>query len=113
MHTVFEGVAVYHLNLLLHYMIDIKKWITLTELNHIIQAHHYSYTGCDTKLNTIKRGHTIGIKSKSEMLTKFCLHNSSALQMIILVRLLPFIVGRYVERNDSLRECFFTAFGYL
>lgn len=101
----FWGCSCLSFNLLLHYIIDMK-WITLTELNHIIQAHHYSYTVCDTKLNTIKRGHTIGIKSKSEILTKFCLHNSWALQMMILVRLLPFIVGRYVERNDSLRECF-------
>ena len=44
MHTVYEGVAVYHLNLLLHYLIDTRKWLSLTELNHAIQAHHYVYT---------------------------------------------------------------------
>ena len=33
MHTVFEGVVVYHLNLLLLYIIDTRKWFTLTELN--------------------------------------------------------------------------------
>ena len=59
MHTVFEGVAVYHLNLLLHYIIDTRKWLTLTELNHAIQAHHYGYTECDTKPNKINRGQTI------------------------------------------------------
>ena len=50
MHTVFEfeGVAVYHLNLLLHYLIDTRKWLSLTELNHAIEAHHYGYTECDT-----------------------------------------------------------------
>ena len=50
MHTVFEfkGVAVYHLNLLLHYLIDTRKWLSFTELNHAIEAHHYAYTECDT-----------------------------------------------------------------
>ena len=51
MHTVYEGVAVYHLNLRLHYLIDTRKWLSLTELNHAIQAHHYGYTECDTKPN--------------------------------------------------------------
>lgn len=59
MHTVFEGVAVYHLNLLLHYLIDTRKWLSLTELNHAILSHHYGYTECDTKPNKINRGQTI------------------------------------------------------
>ena len=59
MHTMFEGVAVYHLNLLLHYLMDTRKWLSLTELNHAIQAHHYGYTECDTKPNKINRGPTI------------------------------------------------------
>ena len=59
MHTVFEGVAVYHLNLLLHYLIDTRKWLSLIELNHAIEAHHYGYTECDTKPNKINRGQTI------------------------------------------------------
>ena len=59
MHTVFEGVAVYYLNLLLHHIIDTRKWLTLAELNHAIQAHHYGYTECDTKPNTINRRQTI------------------------------------------------------
>ena len=70
MHTVYEGVAVYHLNLLLHYLIDTRKWISLTE-NHAIQAHHYGYTECDTKPNKINRGQTIDadfrIKSSGNM----------------------------------------------
>ena len=49
MHTVYEGVAVYHLNLLLHYLIDTRKWLSLTELNK-------HTTMCDTKPN---RGQTI------------------------------------------------------
>ena len=32
MHTVYEGVGVY---LLLHYLIDTRKWLSLTELNHL------------------------------------------------------------------------------
>ena len=40
MHTVFEGVAVYHLNQLLHYLIDTRKWLSLTEMlfKHITMA---------------------------------------------------------------------------
>ena len=49
MHTVFEGVAIYHLNQLLN---DTRKWLSLTELNH----DHCGYTECDTKLNKINRG---------------------------------------------------------
>ena len=45
MHTVYEGVAVY---LLLYYLIDTRKWLSLTEL-----------TECDTKPNKINRGQTI------------------------------------------------------
>ena len=56
MHMVYEGVAVYLLNLLLHYLIDARKWLSLTELTHAIQAHHYGYTECDTNP---KRGQTI------------------------------------------------------
>ena len=41
MHTVYEGT---------------RKWLSLTELNHAIQAHHYGYTECDTKPNKINRG---------------------------------------------------------
>ena len=59
MHTVYEGVAVYHLNLLLHYLIDTRKWLSFAELNHAVQAHHYGYTECDTKPNKINRGQTI------------------------------------------------------
>ena len=36
-----------------------RKWLSLTELNHAIQAHHYGYTECDTKPNKINRGQTI------------------------------------------------------
>ena len=59
MHTIFEGVAVYHLNLLLHYIIDTRNWLTLVQLNHAIEAHHYGYTESDTKPNQINRGQTI------------------------------------------------------
>ena len=58
MHTVFEGVAVYHLNQLLHYLIDTRKSLRLAELNHAIQAHHNGYTECDTNPNKINRGQT-------------------------------------------------------
>ena len=57
MHT--KGVAVLYLNLLLLYMIDTQNWITLIQLNNIIQSHGYGYTESDTKPNHINRGQTI------------------------------------------------------
>lgn len=41
MHTIFEGVAILHLQALLHYLIDTKKSITLVQLNTIIRTHKY------------------------------------------------------------------------
>ena len=40
-------------------MIDTQNWITLIQLNNIIQSHGYGYTESDTKPNPINRGQTI------------------------------------------------------
>jgi len=59
MHTIFEDVAAYHLNLLLHYIIDTKKWVTLNQISHNIKSHQYGYSETDTKPNQINRGQTL------------------------------------------------------
>lgn len=41
MHTIFEGVATLHLQALLHYIVDTKKFITLVQLNTILRTHKY------------------------------------------------------------------------
>ena len=59
MHTIYEGIVPRHLNLLLHYVLDEKKYLTLSQLNHLIKVHQYGYTEMDTKPSPINRGSTI------------------------------------------------------
>lgn len=55
MHTVFEGVAKRHLALLLHHIIDDRKYCTLNEVNHALSVHPYGYSESDTRPTLIKR----------------------------------------------------------
>jgi len=55
MHTIFEGVAVYHLRHLLVYLIDVRKYFSLDDLNHIIESFHFGYSETDTKPSLIHR----------------------------------------------------------
>jgi len=67
MHTIYEGIAGYHIIRLLHYIINSCQYITLLQLNHIISSHHYGYSESDTKPNTINKDSTneFGYKIKS------------------------------------------------
>jgi len=67
MHTIYKGVAGYHLIRLVHYLIDLCQYITLFQLNHAITTHHYGYSESDTKPNTINKDSTneFGYKIKS------------------------------------------------
>ena len=58
MHTIYEGIATYHLNVLLHHLIDTCHYFTLNQLNHIIKVHPYGYTETDTKPLPIYREST-------------------------------------------------------
>ena len=40
MHTIYKGIAAYHLNSLLHHLIDKCHYLTLDQLNHVIKAIH-------------------------------------------------------------------------
>ena len=44
MHTLFEGVATHHLQALLGYLINIKKYLTLSQLNTLLRTHKYDST---------------------------------------------------------------------
>ena len=60
MHTIYEGIASYHLNLLFTgHLIDDYHYFTLDQLNHIIKVHPYGYTECDTKPSPIHRESTL------------------------------------------------------
>lgn len=54
MHTIFEGVANFHLTHLLPHLIDNKHYFTLDQINNIIQAHDYGYSERDTKPSPIQ-----------------------------------------------------------
>ena len=58
MHTLFEGVVVNHLNLLLQHLIDESNSLCLGELNHAITSHDYGYSEADTKPSPIHREST-------------------------------------------------------
>lgn len=55
MHTIFEGVVKYHLNQVLHHLIDECSYLTLEQLNNTITTHHYGYSEADTKPTLILR----------------------------------------------------------
>jgi len=58
-HTIFEGIILHHLNLLLHYLLNENKYLTLCQLNEaIIKVHRYGYTEMDARPNPINRGTT-------------------------------------------------------
>ena len=53
MHTVFEGVAISHLKLLLNYCIEEMKYISLEQLNLLLRSHNYGHSENDTKPSPI------------------------------------------------------------
>ena len=54
MHSVFEGVANRHLNLLFQHIIA-SQYITLADINEAIKSHQYGYSETDTKPRCIER----------------------------------------------------------
>ena len=54
MHSIFEGVANRHLNLLFRHIID-SKYLTLADINEAIKSHQYGYSETDTKPRCIER----------------------------------------------------------
>ena len=72
MHTIFEGIASNHLNVLLHHLIDSCHYLSLSQLNHVLAAHPYGYSESDTKPSPIRRDSTATsdfyIKSSGNML---------------------------------------------
>ena len=58
MHTIFEGVAMLHLQHLLHYLIDVKNFLSLEQLNVFIRSHKYGYSEVSTKPSMISKDST-------------------------------------------------------
>ena len=59
MHTIYERIIPRHLNLLLHYVLNDKNYLSLSQLNHIIKVHQYGHTEIDMKPSLINRGITL------------------------------------------------------
>jgi hypothetical protein len=88
MHTLFEGVTSLHLQALLHHLIDIKKAFTLVQFDTILRTHKYDHS--ETKPSPINKDSdgTYHIKL-------------TASQMMTLIRLLPFLIGDYMECDGA------------
>ena len=56
MHTVFEGVAQVHLQLLLSYLICTKKYFTEDQLNLALRTHKYGYSESSSRPSPIYKG---------------------------------------------------------
>ena len=132
MHTLFEGVASYHLNLLFHHLIDESHSLCLGELNHAISSHDYGYSEADTKPSPIHRESTatsdfkfkqsgtcvflymeyhwdrfVSVTVAYHLSCTYMYVPHTASQMMTLVRLLPLmIIGKFVEQDDDHWECF-------
>ena len=112
MHTLYEGVVTYHLNLLLRHLIDTCHYFTLDELNHIIKVHPYGYTETDTKPSIINRETATSnfhfkLSGISKLKLTTCvayLHVAS--QAMTLMRLLPFMIGSLIDDCDEYWHCF-------
>ena len=77
MHTVYEGVVPYHLNLLLCYLIDSCQYFTLVQLNYTIKTHPYGYSESDTKPSPISRdtsGSKFNMKASGKCIYSICVH---------------------------------------
>ena len=115
MHTLFEGVAPYHLNLLLGHIIDAKGYLTLQKLNHSLLTHCFGYSESDTKPSQIERDRSDRSKfrirqsgkvkpgfNQLRLLLIYNLYTTNpASQMMTLVRLLPFVIGEFVDDDDD------------
>ena len=54
MHTIYEGIASHHLNLLFQHLINDCSYFSLDKVNHLIKSHQYGYSESDTKPCVIK-----------------------------------------------------------
>ena len=113
MHTVFEGVANFHLINLLPHIIDTKSYFTLEQLNNIIQSH---------QLWVFRKRHKAISNSNEVKLLHHQTNRYAALhvhqylmifillasQMMTLMGLLPFMIGKFIDFDDNHWGCFLT-----
>ena len=99
-------------------MIDQQSYFTITELNTLIKSHKYGYSDTDTKPGPIERDRSSihGFKIKQSGYSKQCKYNvltygdyeytCAASQMMTLMKIFPFVVGRLIPEDDEHWQCF-------
>ena len=96
MHDLLEGIAPYEVKLLLAYYIS-QNFFTLDEFNERLLNFNYGYSESDKPIPILRTS----LNSDKKSL------RSSSSQMLLLVRILPFLIGDKVsEDNDPHWYCF-------
>lgn len=91
MHVLLEGLLPYELALLLTYCIQIKKYFTLSWINSQIESFPYTSLTDSSKPEIIQRKH-IFIETHVKQ---------TSAAMLTLIGILPFILGKKIQKGDS------------
>jgi len=90
MHDLDEGIAVYDMQHLLHYLIFVKNYFTVNQLNFALTTFNY----CSDMTNRPPQLNGKRVKNKSI--------NMTAAEMRSLVRILPMLIGDLVDESDEM-----------
>ena len=89
MHDILEGIAPLEIKMLLRHLIN-QKFLTLEEYNSRLINFSYGYTESDKPVPILSR-----------ILFGDGSLRSTASQMLLLCRILPFIIGSKVPQDDT------------
>ena len=98
MHSIFEGIALLHLNHLFIHPIDDLQCLSLAQPNYHIKSHQYGYSEVDTKPSLIDRESSkspFHIKQSGTYIHYKCMFNS--LTIIVILRFLVFRFSVYFK----------------
>ena len=96
MHDILEGIAPLEIKKLLVHCIRSNKWFTLDEFNKTLLGFNYGYSDNDKPTPIIS---TVLYADDKKL-------KSSASQMLLLLRILPFLIGDRIPENDECWKCF-------
>lgn len=95
LHDILEGIAPLEIKLLMGHCIS-SNYFRLKEYNSMLLSYNFGYTETDKK--------PVVILSKS--LTSTGSLRSTASQMLVLIRNLPFLIGDKIDEDDQHWKCF-------
>ena len=96
MHDLLEGVALSELSALLKHYINEKHYFSIEQFNHHLACFDFQYTEIN-KPNPI---------SKKNLMEDSKLKLSSS-QTLLLLRTIPFLIGKLISESDEYCHCFF------